>query len=833
MQLTAQNLLEYIVDPELKRRVSSTNAQILGELVELLNDRKDMKEAGDGRRVVEILAGVCVWMKKKLPETSGRRRSQMAVPPAPAPEGPATPKLTAAASAAEVPATPKLTAAASAPEVLATPKLTAAASAPEVPAAAFAPEVPAAASAPEVPTAAVAPIDPFDVPADAAASAAVPKQHKRKHASKPASRATQPTHPGQSKNPKRSRKAKPPQPEPNIGRFVRTFESPTLAVAPPGADAARLAESVRLRIRGLEAAPSLPVFPLSLPGGPPVDRAFRKGTEQRTEQRSAPPRWCEATAQSELEAHLVVPHAQPDDGACNQTIAWIDRPRASGDIRRHMGRCVLVPSLVRRICDVESGGFHLQCALYAPSVSRQYPMDDSVCAAMLLTAGRWVAFVAPDVSVCGATVHYDQKTMDDYVTSGLSVPNVPNVPNAQAPCDSAEATCHKGLVANEVVLWALYDDRWRSSMEAGAVDPGQAFWHRPDGTQRAIADFWEHLAPAPKEAASLGVDWGGEGGAAADDRGEASILFAHPPARWFDGVRGLEGESGDARVRLVMVRCLASTTEAALGAERCLPYAVVEVGAGPWLRTVEGVEPFERRNVLWRMRRLCGLAEALHDTVLHGTYAAAARRLQRHSFRPPPQPLVCDDRVCAYASCLQTLMSSQRNGVDLRLKSCHRAPHCRSAGDARHLSFVGLVVQPDDARSVEEWYERLLLPTCAEWEHDSSPTVDLAEMAPDGSLQRTLLKHPTGHSAWTGRGRTVYHSAWAVDVAVELVRSGAQRALFGSGDEVALLLVSGCKEARRCTKKAIDALDADFTLEAVVRVAVLTPLAQLPPSPFE
>ena len=322
------------------------------------------------------------------------------------------------------------------------------------------------------------------------------------------------------------------------------------------------------------------------------------------------------------------------------------------------------------------------------------------------------------------------------------------------------------------------------------------------------------------------------------------VLFVQPPSHWFDVLRSgaqrdarREGRGRDAAhaahasptplLRLVLVRCWhdgggggegACSLPHTLDADRCLPYAVVDVRPGAWLRSGEDDPSDVRRAALSSARATFGVAEALHDAVLYGSYAAALYRVR--SDLGVPTSLVCDDRRGAYAVCMEAHVRAQRPGVPIDVLSCHRV--ALHQHERRHLSF--LVIAADDtsaARSVEEWYTQLF----AHHVSGSAPTAEFESRF--GSLRQTLVAHAS-RSAWCAATKVVYQSGWASDVAAHAVRNGMHRALVKAEDEAVLLVVSTRQEVCGTRKKTVEQLDPDMQLECVLRVALRMPVAEMP-----
>lgn len=324
------------------------------------------------------------------------------------------------------------------------------------------------------------------------------------------------------------------------------------------------------------------------------------------------------------------------------------------------------------------------------------------------------------------------------------------------------------------------------------------------------------------------------------------LLFVQPPSHWFDGLRS--GAQRDARredqgrdaarasppslLRLVLVRCWhdggggeggggqggGCPLPRTLDADRCLPYAVVDVRPGAWLRSGEDDPSDARRAALSSARATFAVAEALHDAVLYGSYAAALYRVR--SDLGVPTSLVCDNMRGAYAVCMEAHVRAQRPGVPIDVLSCHRV--ALHQHERRHLSFM--VIAADDAsaaRSVEEWYTQLF----AHHVSGSAPTAEFESRF--GSLRQTLVAHAS-RSAWCAATKVVYQSGWASDVAAHAVRNGMHRALVKAEDEAVLLAVSTRQEVCGTRKKTVEQLDPDMQLECVLRVALRTPVAEMP-----
>ena len=277
-------------------------------------------------------------------------------------------------------------------------------------------------------------------------------------------------------------------------------------------------------------------------------------------------------------------------------------------------------------------------------------------------------------------------------------------------------------------------------------------------------------------------------------------------------------------LRLVLVRCWSpETSPSVISSQRCLPYAVVHVTPGAWLRGAVDASPQHRRECLADTRRLCSVAEALHDAILHGAYATTLLRERKDA--GVPATLVCDPYVCAYASCMQAYIRSQHPGLEMDVKSCLRVPMHHS--QQRFLSFVCFRVEDATDCTVEEWY----LSFFGHHVCGSAPTVEFASQY--GQLRNTLSTHPSIPS-WTLRGsRVLYHSAWAFEVVTHAIRHRMHQRVTRVENEAVVLVVSTKKEPRTPSKKTVCDLDSDAQLEAVLRVAVHTPLSNLPVVTFQ
>lgn len=572
---------------------------------------------------------------------------------------------------------------------------------------------------------------------------------------------------------------------------------------------------------------------------PPTSESLR----QRTELSHAPPLWCEAAGEAadRREAHVLVAMGSEEEarnGACNRILAWADRHRTT-DVRTTLRGLVLLPSPLLRYVHPDHDGCHLRCTLRPRDTQ---PLDEILGHAFLLAIGHRIAFRAPHASVEEVDVHSSRRALGAYLAPEGTTAS-PSFPG-ELPQDAWLSP-----VAREVLLWANLDDHWRG---VATEDPRQPFWVH-DGLERTAAEFWAHLAPGTPDMPGQaflrlcwedGVEGGVEGGM--DGSGQACQLFAQPPRAWFDALdrrtfdaarTGEERAAPSPSLRLVLVRCLLdSSRPSMLPGDRCLPLAIVRIAPGAWFRTSSEASLPARRERVSGMRRLAGLAEAAMDAFLLGTVGGA---LPMPSPSPPsslgqrtsavPTSLVCDDRICAYASAMAAHIRDQRAGVDLTLRFCHRlAAH---HAERRFLSFLSLEMGEGESgergmgvgkgvHNLETWYAQL-------FERQGCPAAEPGlEFRDDrGSLRRVLAG--TG-AAWGATGGH-HWSNWACDVLAHALHNG----FTGSPREAILLAVSTTTELRCPKKVAVADLPADAHLESVLWVDVATPVADLPEVCFE
>lgn len=534
------------------------------------------------------------------------------------------------------------------------------------------------------------------------------------------------------------------------------------------------------------------------------------GHPPRSSIRKSPFIWRENDQNSTLEHHILVAVTEdPTEGMCNRLLDLIGRSRIKNNVRKHMQECVVLPHTFHRYMHSGTDGMQLVCRFAEALQTPVHPTEETVVMALLMAVGRRIAHVAPLASVTNVQIHSYHETLGRYVDAcawDATAPEFAIEADGLQVCQEAWHTPVRG----EVVLWALYDDHWA---DISSDDPQNHFWKVDHATYKVARDFWTHRAvpggggSGAGGEAQLRVCWTG-----VDD--ETCDLFVTPPRRWFDCLEGValrdldDGSKPNGAlptVRIVMVRCWSADSgrPRRLGADCCLPYAIVTVAPGAWLRAAKGGCATQFNDLVLSMRRTAGLAEAVHDTMLHAMHSAVRPE------RAFPKRLLCDDYGGVYTACLRDSLVQNR-GVDLSIRSCHRIPRAESARSTkRYLSFVCVEIAMEESQlsGVEEWFLRLF----------HGPP----------ALREALLNH--SQAAWCASEKVTYHSPWAGDVVGHVARHQLHHTLVENPEQDAVVfVVSTTTEVSRPAKKTVDALQPDMILEAVLCTTLHTPLTDMP-----